>query len=163
MNQKQFANINNFQCQERSRREDSLKEEVNTAGLESPSPGRVPPLPFSALVGGGGVWSSINKAENSYAHFYAVHRRGSAFPSLPPAFLWFLALPSPEAPRRHRVSSAHLGARGFLPKGCSFLCPQPTAAQSLKEWRNTIMCGLLVLKALHGKGMRTTMAVWSLL
>lgn len=25
-----------------------LKEEVNTAGLESPSPGRVPPLPFSA-------------------------------------------------------------------------------------------------------------------
>lgn len=65
VNQKQFANINNFQCQERSRREEAWKAEVNTAGLESPSPRRVLPLPFPAPVGGGGQ-IGINKAGNSY-------------------------------------------------------------------------------------------------
>lgn len=67
VNQKQFANINNFQCQERSWGKEEWKAEVNTAGLESPSPRRVLPLPFPALVGGGGR-GGINKAGNSDPH-----------------------------------------------------------------------------------------------
>jgi hypothetical protein len=53
--QKQFANINNFQCQERSRREDAWEAEGNTAGPKSPFPCWILPLPFSELVGGLGA------------------------------------------------------------------------------------------------------------
>lgn len=47
--------------------EDAWRAEVNTAGLESPSPRGVLPLPFPALLGGGGR-GGVNKAGNSDLH-----------------------------------------------------------------------------------------------
>lgn len=159
MSQKQFANINNVQCQERSRWEDAQGLERSLAVLSLrglPSAPRPP-------ARGWGVRTRKTKQEMAIRMLASAlpQREGLCWPGSSPH-----PHPPPCSPRERRSPQLAPGAAGLFRPPVLLPVPRPTrhpptAPQRLHD--APLLCAICIIPASHRRGLSMTVPCFSLL
>lgn len=126
VSQKQFANINNFQCQERRWWEDALKVQRNLTSPVSPSPSPALPLPAQPWQESRGAQKQSRKWLEgcSLPLLMGGVRLARLFSPPTPPLTGFCNPTSFRESEENRWSPACIwNGPGLLPLGCIFPCP----------------------------------------